>query len=122
MSRFTQKRDRTQRWKRYLTLAADAGEIAMSLRDKPTRLDWVAFAFRAASFTLRVRAEQRRFEARDPWTYFDSGDRDARWMVIPDEFEALVLEHVGDVALEASHWDGDGESPRVYLGRIGGEL
>ena len=122
MSRFTNKRDRTQRWKRYLSLAADAGEIAMSLRDKPTRLDWVAFAFRAASFTLRVRAEQRRFDARDPWTYFDSGDRDARWMVIPDEFEALVLEHVGDVAVEASHWDGDGESPRVYLGRIGGEL
>ena len=119
--KFTTPRDRSQRWKRYLSLAADAGEIAMSLRDKPTRLDWVAFAFRAASFSLRVHAEQRRHEARDPWTYFDSGDRDARWMVIPDEFEALVLEHVADVAVELSHWDGDGESPRVYIGRISGE-
>jgi hypothetical protein len=121
MTKFTTPRDRSQRWKRYLALAADAGEIAMSLRDKPTRLDWVAFAFRSAGFALRVGAERRRFAARDPWTYFDSGGHDPRWMVIPDEFEALVIEQVGDVAIEVSHWDGDSESSRVFIGRIGGE-
>lgn len=120
-SKFLTKRDQGQRWKRYLALAADAGEIAMGLRDKPTRLDWVALALRTAGFALRVRAEQRRHEARDPWTFFECDGPDPRWMVIPDEFEAVVLEHVGDVAIEASHWDGDPESPRVFIGRVGTE-
>jgi hypothetical protein len=112
---------RARRWERYLGLAADAGEILMSLRDRPTRLDWVALAFRAASFGLRVRAEKRRLESRGPWSYFESSGSSPEWLSIPDEFEGMVLEHIAGVEVADETWDGEPDSDRVYLATIGGE-
>lgn len=114
-------RRRSRRWERYLSLAADAGAIAMSLRDRPTRLDWMALGARAVGLVLRVRAEHRRIQSRDPWTFFDTTGSDRTWLAIPDEFQPIVLHHVGEVDLEPDHWDGEPDSHRVYLGTVGGE-
>jgi hypothetical protein len=121
MTRKDTSGERARRWERYLTLAADAGEILMGLRDRPTRLDWVALAVRAVGFGLRVRAEQRRLDSRDPWSYFESSAPRPAWLSIPDEFEGMVLEHIGAVEIDPDHWDGEPDSDRVYLGTIGGE-
>jgi ATPase family associated with various cellular activities (AAA) len=114
-------RNRSRRWDRFLAMAAEAGQIAMSLRDRPTRLDWIAVGIRAVGLGFQARAEHRRLRTRNPWSFFDTEGPDRVWVAVPDEFQAIVLEHVGDVVVDLEHWDGESDSTRVYLGTVGGE-
>lgn len=121
MSYRSRYRDRSRRWERYLELASEAGSIAMNLGDRPTRVQLIGLGLRALGFAVKVRGERRRMGARDPWNYFENPGSSREWIAIPDEFHALVLEHVTDVDVERDHWDGDQDSFRVLVGAIGGE-
>jgi hypothetical protein len=59
--------------------------------------------------------------ARDPWNYFESAGQVRAWIAIPEEFHAMVLQHVSGVDVDRDHWDGEEDSHRVYLGTIAGE-
>lgn len=112
---------RLRRWERFLSLASDAGAIAMDLRDRPTRLDWVGVGLRVLGLGLRVRAETRAARAGDPWRYFDEDGLDAPWHEVPREFARLVLEHATDARVDDDWWDGADDGPRVVHARIGEE-
>ncbi len=101
-------------------MAAEVGAIAMSMRDRPTRLDWLAVGARGLGLSVRIRNEHRRARAGNPWQYFDDELPSGRWKEIPEEFRELVLEHVGDRRVEEAYWDGD-EGDRVCLGALGDE-
>ncbi len=105
------------RFERYFKLAAEAGEIAMSIRDKPTTLDWMAVGVRALGLAGKIRAETARAKAIDPWDFFD----DDKWLEIPDEFTKLVFAHVMSAEADDSASDGTIGSTRVMLGRVGVE-
>ena len=121
MSYRSRYRDRSRRWERYLALASEAGSIAMNLGHRPTRVQLLGLGLRAVGFAVMLRGERRRMNARDPWNYFESAGLARAWIAIPDEFHALVLEHVCDVEVERDHWDGEQGSCRVVLGSIAGE-
>ena len=106
------------RFERYLDLASDAGKIAMSMRDKPTTLDWLAVGTRALGLAGQINAERLRAKAIDPWDFFD----EEKWTEIPDEFTKLVFSHVVEAEPERSTWDGTIGCTRVYLGRVGNEV
>ena len=106
------------RFERYLKLASEAGEIAMSMRDKPTTLDWMAVGARALGLAGKIRAETARAKAIDPWDFFDEN----KWSEIPDEFTKLVFEHVTQAEADDSAYDGSIGSTRVMLGRVGMEV
>jgi hypothetical protein len=91
---------RARRWGRYLKIAGEAGTIAMSLRDKPTPLDWLGVGLRAVGIALNVR----------------------EWTEVPDEYRRLVLEHIGDSEVDDAYWDGDQDSPFICRGTIDGEV
>lgn len=56
---------------RVLEVLGEVGGVILSLRDKPTAVDYGAAAVRAAGLALKLRAEW--VEARaQPWTYFDA--------------------------------------------------
>jgi len=116
----TSRQVRTKKWTRYLKIAGDAGTLAMSLRDKPTPLDWAGVGLRAINLVLGVRDEIRRAEAGDPWRYF-ADPRGEGWTEVPDEFRRLVLEHIQQPAIDERYWDGDEQSPFICRGKIGGE-
>lgn len=108
------------RFERYLELASEAGSIAMSLRDKPTRLDWFAVGARALGLGAKIRAESARARAADPWEYFET--EDPKWTEVPEEFRKLVFQHITEAERQDSHWDGSIGADRVWLGRVGSEL
>ncbi|HTM21201.1 MAG TPA: AAA family ATPase [Kofleriaceae bacterium] len=116
------ERQKQRKWERYLELAAEAGSIAMALRDKPTRLDWMGVGLRVVGLGIRYRAEKRQASARDPWTYFQDEGIDRRWLEVPDEFRKLVMDHVTGVEIDDGWWTGDDDATRVCKGRIGTEL
>ena len=106
------------RFERYLELASEAGKIAMSMRDKPTTLDWLAVGARALTLGGQINAERRRAQAIDPWSFFD----EEKWTEVPEEFTKLFFAHVLEAEPEPSAWDGTLGSTRVYLGRVGSEV
>jgi hypothetical protein len=113
---------RSNRWERYLSLAAEAGAIAMSLRDRPTRLDWVGVGLRVTGLWCRIRAERRRATTGDPWSYFDDEGLDRSWIEIPEEFRGLILEEVTGETIVDSHWTGEEDEARVCHAHVGDEL
>lgn len=115
------KTSRTRRWGRFLKIAGDAGTIAMSLRDKPSRLDWLAVGLRVVGLAMNIREERRRAEAGDPWRFFTDLEG-AEWTEVPEEFRRLVMEHVTDAMIDDKFWDGEDASPYVCKGLIGDEL
>jgi hypothetical protein len=116
----TKRRLKDKRWERYLVLAAEAGAIAMSLRDRPTRLDWLGVGLRALGVALKIHTERRQAAAKNPWRYFEDHAGEA-WIEVPEEFRRLVLEHVSDVEVDEAYWDGDESSSYLCRGLIGGE-
>ena len=106
---------------RALPLIAEAGKILMDLRDKPTRMDWVATAVRTVALAVKVHAEHRSSVAPSPWDYFDADGYDDEWLEVPNEFRRLVLDHVGAIAFDETHWDGDPTAVRVALAEVDGE-
>jgi len=121
MSHRSKYRDRARRWERYLALASEAGSIAMNIGERPTRVQLVGLGLRAVGVAVKLRGERRRMNARDPWNYFESAGQVRAWIAIPEEFHAMVLQHVSAVDVDRDHWDGEEDSHRVYLGAIGGE-
>ena len=115
------KTTRARRLGRFLKIAGDAGTIAMSLRDKPSRLDWVAVAVRVVGLGMTIRDERRRAEAGDPWKFFTDIEG-VEWTEVPEEFRRLVMEHVTDATVDDKFWDGDETSPFICKGLIGDEL
>ncbi len=115
------ERQKQRKWERYLELAAEAGAIAMALRDRPTRLDWMGVGFRVVGLGIRYRAERRQAAARDPWTFFQDEGVERRWLEVPDEFRKLVMDHVTGVEIDDGWWTGDDDATRVCKGRIGAE-
>ena len=111
---------RAKKWARYLKIAGDAGVIAMSLRDKPTPLDWFAVGARAISLGLTIVDERRRAIANDPWKYFED-IRGDEWTEVPEEFKRLVVESATHLAVDEAYWDGDEQSAYVCRGKIGDE-
>ncbi|MCB9560318.1 MAG: AAA family ATPase [Kofleriaceae bacterium] len=117
----TKRRDRTQRLERYLTLAGEAGSIAMSLRDKPTPLDWIGVALRAVGVLIKVNAERRGAIAKNPWNYFDDHAGEL-WTEVPTEFHRLIFENLAEVTIDEAYWDGDAGSAYLCRGVVGGEV
>lgn len=115
------KTSRARKWGRFLKIAGDAGTIAMSLRDKPSRLDWIAVAMRVVGLGMTIREERRRAEAGDPWRFF-SDVEGVEWTEVPEEFRRLVMEHVTDATIDDAFWDGDDTSAYVCKALIGDEL
>ncbi|MBA3502281.1 MAG: ATP-binding protein [Myxococcota bacterium] len=115
------KTSRERKWGRFLKIAGDAGTIAMSLRDKPSRLDWIAVAMRVVGLGMTIRDERRRAEAGDPWKFF-SDIEGVEWTEVPEEFRRLVMEHVTDATIDDKFWDGDEHSAFICKGLIGDEL
>jgi hypothetical protein len=113
------RKARLSRWQRYISLAGDAGAIAMNLRDTPTPLDWVGVGLRALALGLRVHGEHRTSRAKNPWRYFDSDGLDSPWVEVPEEFRRLLVDSCTDVAVEEDFWDGGEDSARVCIGKIG---
>lgn len=93
----------------------------MSLRDKPSRLDWVAVALRVVGLGMSIRDEKRRAEAGDPWRYF-SDAFGVEWTEVPEEFRRLAMEHVTDATIDDKFWDGEDASPYICRGLIADEL
>lgn len=112
---------RARRWGRYLKIAGEAGLIAMSLRDKPTPLDWLGVGLRAFGIALNIREETRRAGAGDPWRYFNDL-RGLEWTEVPEEYRRLVIEHCGETELDEAYWDGEQDSAFVCRGMIDGEV
>lgn len=106
------------RFERYLQLASDAGRIVMSMRDKPTTLDWLAMSARALGLAGRINTERKRARAIDPWHFFN----DDVWTEVPDEFTKLFFAHVASAEPEPTAWDGTIGCTRVYLGQVGSEV
>ena len=119
MSR-TRNRNRRQKWQRYLSIAGEAGTIAMSLRDRPTRLDWIGVGLRAVGVALKVHGERQLARTRDPWRFF-SDVAGEEWTEVPDEFKRLVVTHTEKVAVDERYWDGGEQSPFLARGTIGDE-
>jgi hypothetical protein len=117
----TKRKARLKRWERYISLASDAGAIAMNLRDQPTRLDWLGVGFRVLGLAMRVNAERRVARSGNPWRYFDESGLDRTWLEVPEEFRRLVIEHTHDVAVDEDWWDGSEDGARVCLGKVGAE-
>jgi hypothetical protein len=115
------KKKRKQ-FERVLEIAADAGQMVMSLRDRPTRLDWISLGLRAVSIASRVRAERRASTALSPWRYFRTDDYEPEWVAIPHGLAKLVLKYVRETELVEEYWDEDEDSERVYLGKIDKEV
>ncbi|MGE0400364.1 MAG: AAA family ATPase [Kofleriaceae bacterium] len=92
----------------------------MSLRDKPTPLDWLAVGARAISLGLSIVDERRRAIANDPWKYFEDM-RGEKWTEVPEEFKRLVIEGATHLALDEAYWDGDEQSAYICRGKIGDE-
>lgn len=122
MAPVSKTKARLRRWERVLALAADAGAIAMDLRDRPTRLDWLGVGLRAVGLGLRLRAEHREASAGNAWTYFDDRGLDAAWVEVPEEFRRLVVEHTTAVEVDDAWWDGTEDGPRVCKGQVGDEV
>jgi hypothetical protein len=118
----TSRKARLKRWERYLSLASDAGSIAMNLRDKPTRLDWLGVGLRVVGIAIRLRGEQRDATSGDPWRYFDASGVDRAWLEVPEEFRRLVIDNTADVVVDEDWWDGSDDGARVCLGKVGAEV
>jgi hypothetical protein len=117
----TRRRARQKRWERYISLASEAGAIAMNLRDRPTRLDWFGVGLRALGLAIKVNSERREARAGNPWRYFDAPGLDKVWHEVPEEFRRLVVEHTGEVTVDEDWWDGSDDGARVCLGTVGAE-
>ena len=110
-----------RRWGRYLELVSEAGAIAMSLRDKPKALDWVAVGIRALGLVSKIHAQHREMISHDPWSFFDDEGFSASWVEVPNEFRKMITDHVTDPEVVDTHWDGHPDSSRVVVGKIGTE-
>lgn len=117
----TKRKARLKRWERYISLASDAGAIAMNLRDQPTRLDWLGVGFRVLGLAIKVNSERRESRAGNPWRYFDESGLDKTWLEVPEEFRRLVVDHTTDVEVDEDWWDGSDDGARVCLGKVGAE-
>src|SRR5262245_5926437 len=114
----TKRTARLKRWERYIALAADAGAIAMNLRDQPKPLDWLGVGLRLVGLGIRVRAEHRALRSKNPWRYFDAPGLDRPWFEVPEEFRRLFIDHTADVAIDEDFWDGSEDGARVCLGKV----
>ncbi len=94
----------------------------MSVRDRPTKLDWLAVGVRATGMVARIRAERRELRSQDPWDYFDDEGIAQRWIEIPIEFRHLVMQYVQDECFVEDFWDGNENSTRVVQGKLGQEI
>jgi hypothetical protein len=112
------KKSKRHDWEKYLELAAEAGSLAMSLRDRPTRLDWVAVALRGISLVFRVRAEARARVSSSPWDYFRCDGMEPEWVLLPESLRELVIRHVRDAEILPTHWDGQINSVSVVIGKL----
>lgn len=108
------------RLEKTLEIAANVGELAMSLRDRPTRLDWVSLGLRAFALGLKIRSEQHRQRSQCPWSYFEGDEAEDEWIEIPGSLRELVLKHVRDVEIVEDYWDQDVTSDLVCLGTLEG--
>jgi hypothetical protein len=112
---------RSKKWARVLKLVGEAGALVMSLRDKPTPLDWFAVGARAVSLAMSVADERRRLQAASPWSYFQRHNGDGTWLEVPAEFKSLVFKNATSLAVDEAYWDGEDGSAYVCHALIGTE-
>lgn len=110
-----------RRLEKALEIAADVGSLAMSLRDRPTRLDWLSLGLRAVSIAAKIKQDKRKRDSLCPWTYFDGTGAEREWVAIPESLGELILKHVRDVKLIEEYWDEDITSEVVCVGTLRGE-
>jgi hypothetical protein len=103
------------RLERYLGLVAEAGEMVMSLRDKPSPLDWFGLGARAVDLAFRVRNEHRELTTDDPFDFFEDSKR---WVRIGSEFHSFIKTYVTDIEALDEWWTGDEKDARVCVGRL----
>lgn len=104
-----------------LEIAADVGSLAMSLRDRPTRLDWVSLGLRAVSIGVKIQHNKRKQSSLCPWSYFEETGPNRAWVAIPESLGELILKHVRQVSLVEEYWDQDITSEVVCLGLLRGQ-
>tara|TARA_R110002096_G_scaffold433887_3_gene653850 strand:- start:60718 stop:61875 length:1158 start_codon:yes stop_codon:yes gene_type:complete len=110
-----------RRIEKVLEIAADVGSLAMSLRDRPTRLDWVSLGLRAVSIGIKIQHNKRKQSALCPWSYFEDTGPNREWVAIPESLGELILKHVRQVSLVKEYWDEDMTSELVCLGLLRGQ-
>lgn len=110
-----------RRLERALEIAADVGSLAMSLRDRPTHLDWVSLGLRAFSIGVKIQHSKRKQRSRCPWSYFEDSGPSRKWVAIPESLGELILKHVRQVSLVEEYWDEDVGSEVVCLGVLKGQ-
>lgn len=113
-----QPRSLLDRWSRGIELFSEAGNIFMSLRDRPGALDWLAVGARLVALGMRVQSEHRRAIARDPWDYFDDEGPQSAWIEVPDALSELVLAQVTEPTVVPEYWDGESGSNRIVSARL----
>ncbi len=110
-----------RRIEKVLEIAADVGSLAMSLRDRPTRLDWVSLGLRAVSIGIKIQHNKRKQSSLCPWSYFEDTGPNRAWVAIPESLGELILKHVRQVSLVQEYWDEDITSEVVCLGLLRGQ-
>ncbi len=60
------------RFRRFLEIVSSAGELIMSVPEKPTPLSWFGFGLRGANLAFKVRAEVDTLRTREPYAYFSA--------------------------------------------------
>jgi len=113
-------RKKRKRLEKALDIAADVGSLAMSLRDRPTRLDWISLGIRAVSIGMKIQRDKRKRNARCPWTYFEGRAAPQAWVAIPEALGELILGQVRDVEIIEEYWDEDMTSDLVCVGAVDG--
>ncbi len=79
-----------------LAIASDLGTLAMSLRDKPKRLDYVGLALRTTELLVKLRNEYKLHKARDGSKYFTKEESGVTWIPIPPEFIEMFKKFIVD--------------------------
>ena len=78
-------------------MMADVASVVMALRDKPSRIDWLAAGTRAVPLGVKFRAHVSQGLKDSPWSVF----RGEQWRYVPDALEGPGREVV--------EWLDDGE-------------
>jgi hypothetical protein len=114
-----------QRVRSFIELAGEIGELVMSLRDKPSALDWISIGFRGADIVIRAADEYKEMTADEAPSFFEEMDEETGqsvWLFVPAEFHTFVMKEVREAEVLKSHWDGQQNSPRVCMGKVGDEV
>src|SRR5579885_1129997 len=115
------------RLERGLKLMSELGSFVMALRDKPRFTDWLGLSMRAVDLGYRIHQETRTIaKPIDPYTPFSAkytkgGNEYSLWTAVSTEFFGTIMKLASDGEVLREFWDGNSNSPRPVLGKIGNE-